>query len=123
MSVYVIINVGENNYEQRFRVSPNQPYNPYAASQSAASSNALIQRVSYLLCTALLVTAGAGVLGGRAASAQLSPAALFLPLMLGTFGCVFRPVVCPEQSRPEPAVLLYAPQRSGRTADGGRCLA
>lgn len=68
-----------------FSRNPNQPYNPYAANQSAASSNALIQRVSYLLCTALLVTAGAAY---WAASAQLSPA-LFLPLMLGTFACVF----------------------------------
>ncbi len=67
-----------------FSRNPNQPYNPYAANQSAASSNTLIQRVSYLLCTALLVTAGAAY---WAASAQLSPA-LFLPLMLGTFGCV-----------------------------------
>ncbi len=69
-----------NNYSR----SPKQPYNPYAANQSAADSNALIQRVSYLLCTALLVTAGAA---WWAASLQLSPA-LFLPLMLGTFACV-----------------------------------
>ena len=48
------------------------------------AANALIQRVSYLLCTALLVTAGAA---WWAASAALSPA-LFIPLMIGTFGCV-----------------------------------
>ena len=68
-----------------FSRNPNQPYSPYAAGQSAAGTNTLIQRVSYLLCTALLVTAGAA---WWAASAQLSPA-LFLPLMLGTFACVF----------------------------------
>ena len=67
-----------------FSRNPNQPYNPYAASQPVAAANALIQRVSYLLCTALLVTAGAAY---WAASVQLSPA-LFLPLILGTFGCV-----------------------------------
>ena len=67
-----------------FSRNPNQVYNPYAAGQSAGAANALIQRVSYLLCTALLVTAGAAWW----ASAHLSPG-LFLPLMLGTFACVF----------------------------------
>ncbi len=67
-----------------FSRNPNQPYNPYATGQSVSAANALLQRVSYLLCTALLVTAGAAY---WAASAHLSPA-LFLPLMLGTFGCV-----------------------------------
>jgi len=69
-----------NNYSR----NPNQPYNPYAANQPVAAANALIQRVSYLLCTALLVTAGAAY---WASAAHLS-SGLFLPLMLGTFGCV-----------------------------------
>lgn len=68
-----------------FSRNPNRQYNPAAAGQSVAGANALIQRVSYLLCTALLVTAGAA---WWADSAHLSPA-LFLPLMLGTFACVF----------------------------------
>ena len=68
-----------------FSRNPNQVYNPYAAGQSVGAANALIQRVSYLLVTALLVTAGAA---WWAASVHLSPA-LFLPLMLGTFACVF----------------------------------
>ena len=96
-----------------FSRNPNQPYNPYAASQSAASSNALIQRVSYLLCTALLVTAGAAY---WAASAQLSPA-LFFAADARHVRVRLRPVVCPEQSRPEPGAAVR-PQRSGRTADG-----
>lgn len=68
-----------------FSRNPQQPYNPYAAGQSVSAANTLIQRVSYLLCTALLVTAGTA---WWASSLQLSPA-LFLPLMLGTFACVF----------------------------------
>ena len=67
--------------------SPNSrnTYNSYAAGQSVEGTNALMQRVSYLLCTALLVTAGAAY---WAANANLSPA-LFLPLAIGTFVCVF----------------------------------
>ena len=57
---------------------------PYYAGQMVASANSLISRVSYLLCTALLVTAGAA---WWAAQANLN-SALFLPLMLGTFVCV-----------------------------------
>jgi FtsH-binding integral membrane protein len=68
-----------NNYSQH-------PSNRYAATgQTEAGANALIQRVSYLLCTALLVTAGAAWWAGQA---HLSPA-LFLPLFLGTIACIF----------------------------------
>ncbi len=65
-----------------FGSNANNPY--YAGGQSVASANSLISRVSYLLCTALLVTAAAA---WWAAQARLSPA-LFLPLMIGTFACV-----------------------------------
>lgn len=64
----------------------NRQYSPYAPSApTEAGANALIQRVSYLLCTALLVTAAAAWWAGNA---QLSPA-LFLPLAIGTIVCVF----------------------------------
>lgn len=59
----------------------NNPY--YAVSENAQMT--LVQRVAFLLCTALLVTAGAAA---WAAQAQLSPA-LFLPIAIGTFVCVF----------------------------------
>ncbi len=65
-----------------FGANSNNPY--YAGGQSVAAANSLISRVSYLLCTALLVTAAAA---WWAAQARLSPA-LFLPLMIGTFACV-----------------------------------
>ncbi len=66
--------------------SYNNQSNPYAAGgQTVAGANALIQRVSYLLCTALLVTAGTAWWAGNS---NLSPA-LFLPLALGTIVCVF----------------------------------
>ncbi len=68
-----------------FAPNPKNIYSPYAAGQSVAGTNALMQRVSYLLCTALLVTAGAGF---WASQANL-PNGLFLPLMIGTFVCVF----------------------------------
>ena len=58
-----------------------QPY--YAVTNSAADANALLSRVAYLLCTALLITAGGCYLGR-----DLSPA-YFWPLAIGTFGCVF----------------------------------
>jgi len=61
----------------------NNPYYATAPSQSAQLT--LIQRVSFLLCGALLITAGAAA---WAASANLSPA-LFLPLAIGTLACVF----------------------------------
>jgi uncharacterized protein len=54
----------------------------YAVANSAEQSNALLSRVSYLLCTALLVTATGCYLGR-----DMSPA-LFLPLAIGTFACV-----------------------------------
>lgn len=68
-----------------FSPNPKNTYSPYAAAQTVAGTNALMQRVSYLLCTALLVTAGAAY---WASNANLSPA-LFLPLAIGTFICVF----------------------------------
>jgi modulator of FtsH protease len=52
------------------------------ASNSAADAAALMSRVSYLLCTALLITA-AGCYLGR----DLSPT-LFWPLAIGSFACV-----------------------------------
>jgi modulator of FtsH protease len=60
-------------------------YRPYYSpiQQSAYAEASLIQRVSYMLCTALLVTAGCAYLGQG-----LSPA-LFLPFAIGTFACVF----------------------------------
>jgi len=58
--------------------------NPYYV-QTQTAQLTLVQRVSMLLCTALLVTAGAAA---WAASAQLSPA-LVLPLAIGTLVCVF----------------------------------
>lgn len=65
----------------------NTPYyrNDFSASQTQARETTLIQRVSYLLCTTLLVTAGAA---WYADSIRLSPA-LFFPLMIGTLVCVF----------------------------------
>ena len=62
------------------------PYNnPYAGGvQSVAGQNALIQRVSYLLCTTLLVTAATAWWAGNA---NLPPG-LFLPLAFGTIACV-----------------------------------
>ena len=65
--------------------SYNSRPNPYAVgAQSVAGQNALIQRVSYLLCTTLLVTAATAWWAGNS---NLSPA-LFLPLALGTIACV-----------------------------------
>ena len=88
-------NFGPNQYNR------NSAYAPVA--QSEAGANALIQRVSYLLCTALLVTAGAA---WWAAASHLSPA-LFFPLMIGTLVCV----VALSFTRTNPALslgLLYA---------------
>ena len=61
------------------------PYGGYyaAPATSAQSQATLMQRVSYLLCTALLVTAGGAYLGR-----DLSPS-LGLPLFFGTLICVF----------------------------------
>ncbi len=64
-----------------FSPKTNNPY--YASGQTQAGAATLIQRVSYLLCTALLVTAGAAWW----AASHLSPT-LFLPLALGTIACV-----------------------------------
>ena len=65
----------------------NNPYNApyYAAGQAQAAQTTLIQRVSYLLATTLLVTAAAA---WYAASIQLS-AVWFWPLAIGTLVCVF----------------------------------
>jgi modulator of FtsH protease len=61
----------------------NNYQNYYTADQSQGRAAALMQRVAYLLCTALLVTAGAAYVGR-----DLSPA-LALPLGIGTLVCVF----------------------------------
>ncbi len=70
-----------NNFSQN-------PYNRAGSyGQSAptvAGANVLIQRVSYLLCTALLVTAATAWWAGSHVSPQL-----FWPLSIGTLGCVF----------------------------------
>lgn len=58
--------------------------NYYTPAQTQMREMSLIQRVSFLLCTSLVVTAGAAL---WAASVRLSPA-LFLPLAIGTFACV-----------------------------------
>ena len=65
-----------------FSPNANNPY--YSAGQTQAGANTLIQRVSYLLCTTLVVTA---VAAWWAAAANLSPA-LTWPLFFGTLGCV-----------------------------------
>jgi uncharacterized protein len=54
----------------------------YAVATSSADANALLSRVSYLLCTALLVTA-CGCYLGR----DMGPG-LMLPFAIGTFVCV-----------------------------------
>lgn len=69
----------------------------YAADASQSAS--LMQRVAYLLCTALLVTAGAAYVGR-----DLSPA-LGLPLGIGTLVCVFALVF--TRRSPLGLVLLY----------------
>jgi len=84
-----------------FGANQNNPY--YAGGQTLAGANSLISRVSYLLCTALLVTAAAA---WWAAQANL-PSALFLPLMIGTLVCV----VALSFTRTKPGLslaLLYA---------------
>ena len=58
-----------------------RPY--YAAANSAADSTSLLSKVSYLLCTALVVTAAGCWLG------QNESPGLMLPLGLATFACVF----------------------------------
>ncbi len=78
-------------------------YNNFTPAQTRARETTLIARVSYLLCTALLVTAASA---WWAAQAALSPA-LFLPLAIGTFACV----VGVNFTRRQPMVslvLLYA---------------
>ncbi len=93
-----------------FSPNANNPY--YTAGQTQAGANTLIQRVSYLLCTALLVTAAAAWWAGP----NLSPA-LFLPLALGTIVCVvaLNFTRANPASEPRPAVRS---ERPGRLADG-----
>lgn len=83
----------------------NSPYysSNFSPAQSQARETTLIQRVSYLLCTALLVTAAAAY---YAASINLDNR-WFIPLMIGTLVCVF----AMSFARTKPAlglVLLYA---------------
>lgn len=65
----------------------NSPYysNNFSPAQTQARETTLIQRVCYLLCTALLVTAAAAY---YAASIGMD-GRWFFPLMIGTFACVF----------------------------------
>jgi FtsH-binding integral membrane protein len=72
---------------------------PYYATQSTAIGEAtLIQRVCYLLCTSLLVTAGTAWW----ASANVSPA-LGMPLAIGTIVCV----VAMSFARAKPGISLF----------------
>lgn len=63
--------------------------NPYYARPTAgltrAGETSLISRVSYLLCTTLLVTAAAAYYAAQVSLGRQ----WFLPLALGTFACVF----------------------------------
>ena len=83
----------------------NNPYysSSFSPAQTQARETTLIQRVSYLLCTALLVTAAAAY---YAVLARLD-SRLFFPLMIGTLVCVF----AMGAARTKPMlglVLLYA---------------
>jgi len=78
-------------------------YNPYyrGGAIDAAAGSTLMQRVSYLLCTALIVTAVAAFIGQG-----LSPA-LALPFGIGTIVCV----IALSFTRTNPGlslILLYA---------------
>ena len=69
--------------------------------QSGSAAASLMQRVSYMLCTALLVTAGCAYVGQG-----FSPG-LFWPFAIGTFVCIFGI----NATRANPAlsgILLYA---------------
>ncbi len=79
--------LGERDYDEltqplRRRILRPQRRNFAPLNQSAQAQATLLQRVSYLLCTALLCTAGAAYV-----SRDWSPA-LGLPLLIGTFVCV-----------------------------------
>ncbi|MGO8673582.1 MAG: Bax inhibitor-1 family protein, partial [Capsulimonadaceae bacterium] len=74
----------------------NYPY--YSAPVSVARESTLIQRVCYLLCTTLLVTAVAAWWS----AANLSPA-LAMPLGIGTIVCVF----AMRFTRAQPGVSLF----------------
>jgi len=84
----------------------NYPYyssSPMVSAPSASAQMVLVQRVAFLLASALILTAGAAA---WAAQAQLSPA-LFMPLAIGTIVCAF---AIGAASRSNPAlgmVLLY----------------
>jgi FtsH-binding integral membrane protein len=66
-----------------YNSTPNNFQNYYTADQSQGRAAALMQRVAYLLCTALLVTAGGAYVGQG-----LSPA-LWPVFAIGTIVCVF----------------------------------
>lgn len=74
----------------------NYPY--YASTSSTMREATLIQRVCYLLCTTLLVTAAAAWW----ASTNVSPA-LVMPLSIGTIVCVF----AMGFTRSKPGVSLF----------------
>ena len=68
--------------------SPNASNPYYTAGQTQAGANTLIQRVSYLLCTALFVTAAAAWWAGSFPSVTC---ALALPLCHWNAGLCHRP--------------------------------
>lgn len=83
----------------------NPYYSNFAPAQTRAQETTLIQRVSYLLCTALLCTAASA---WYADSIRLSPA-WFMPLMIGTLVCVFAMSFAQKaQSGALGLALLYA---------------
>jgi modulator of FtsH protease len=91
----------ESQQAGKMYTTPNPYQSNYAPIQSIQSQSSLIQRVSYLLCTALLVTALSAYI-----ARDWSPT-LGLPLMIGTFACV----VALSFTRNNPAIgllLLYA---------------
>lgn len=83
----------------------NSPYysTGFSPAQTQARESSLIQRVCYLLCTTLLVTAAAAYYAGSIGM----DGRWFIPLMIGTFACV----IGMNLARTKPAlglVLLYA---------------
>jgi FtsH-binding integral membrane protein len=76
-------------------------YPPYYSGATAGTQSSLISKVCYLLCTALLVTAASAYF-----ISPMVPMALFLPIIIATFVCVF----ALSWARTNPAlglVLLY----------------
>lgn len=83
----------------------NPYYSNFAPAQTRAQETTLIQRVSYLLSTALVCTAAAA---WYADSIRLS-SAWFMPLMIGTLVCVFAMSFAQKaRSGALGLVLLYA---------------